>query len=380
MLSSATQSHGGSRAVRATLLALLVAWGGFPPATPARADQRPAQSIKPAGLTVNFAQVIDWISESVFAVGRWDGTISVFRVPKEGEFGPAIVQAMSTPAGRGIEMLAHVDGSTFITSDGPDRLALWHRKASDAPFEFLTTLGYDTAVGTANSGLALEVNGTGYFVSGHEHGHVLVWRRGAGPEYQLVKTLDVRSPNAPSNPWKIHNVRGLAVWRGERVITGSEDGDLVAINLPDGRELFRHRYNAGAQRGINSVSVVGERLLVANCAVGPSDKNTWLYDLSTDHPKLLDAENLVLDTSRAQVFNFDVDLVAMPARPGSPPLLTFFGSTEEGLLWQGRVEDDQLIVSGVTRIAPEGASVMAIDAKGRFVAAATHAVRLFKTD
>ena len=40
-----------------------------------------SSSVKPAGVTFNLAQVLDWIGEGVFAVGRWDGTISVFRVP-----------------------------------------------------------------------------------------------------------------------------------------------------------------------------------------------------------------------------------------------------------------------------------------------------------
>jgi hypothetical protein len=228
--------------------------------------------------------------------------------------------------------------------------------------------------------LVIRTNGAEYFVSGHESGRLLIWHRESDDSYQLVKNVDVRSPDTPSNPWQLRNIRGLAAWRGDRLISGSEDGDLVAIAVPDGREIFRYRYNAAAQRGINALSIAGEKLAVANCAVGQADKNIWLFDLTKDRPGLVDAENLALDTGRAQIFNFDVDLVLVPGKAGAPQTLTFFSSTEEGLLWQGLIENDQITVTGVTRVAPEGGAVMAVAPDGAFVAAAAYAIRLFKTD
>src|SRR6478752_9661347 len=114
----------GSRLRSALSAAVVLAFVLAAPG-PGFADQRSAQSVKPAGVTFNLAQVLDWIGEGVFAVGRWDGTISVFRVPGPNEFGPMILQAMSTPSGRGIEMLAVADDLRFFTSDGPNRLTLW---------------------------------------------------------------------------------------------------------------------------------------------------------------------------------------------------------------------------------------------------------------
>ncbi|GAA0239923.1 hypothetical protein LNAOJCKE_3191 [Methylorubrum aminovorans] len=365
-------------AIPAVARRLLVAIAIVLASTNAWADERPVQSVKPAGATVNFAQTLDWIGDDVFAVGRWDGTISVFRVPEAKEYGPVILQAMSTPAGRGIEMLAAVGNSAFVTSDGAQSLALWRRPAAGTPFKLAASLGYDPSIGTANSGLAFESNGVGYLISGHESGHVLVWRRMADDDYQLAATVDVRSPEAPSNPWGLRNVRGLVRWQSDRLIAGSEDGDLVAITIPEGREIFRHRYNAKAQRGINGLSAVGDKLLVANCAVGASDRNIWLFDLSQGRPVLSDSENLVLDSGRAQVFNFDVDLVAVPNSGGTKDLI-FFSSTEEGLLWQGRVQGDQVVMDGVTRISPEGAAIMAVGPKGNVLATAAYAIRLFKT-
>ena len=107
----------GSRLRSALSAAVVLAFVLAAPG-PGFADQRSAQSVKPAGVTFNLAQVLDWIGEGVFAVGRWDGTISVFRVPGQNEFGPMVLQAMSTPSGRGIDMLAVADDLSFFTSDG----------------------------------------------------------------------------------------------------------------------------------------------------------------------------------------------------------------------------------------------------------------------
>ena len=43
------------------------------------ARELPAQSIQPAGTTYERAQVLDWINDNTFAIGRWDGSITVFR-------------------------------------------------------------------------------------------------------------------------------------------------------------------------------------------------------------------------------------------------------------------------------------------------------------
>lgn len=112
---------------------------------------------------------------------------------------------------------------------------------------------------------------------------------------------------------------------------------------------------------------------MANCAVGPDDKNLWLYDLSSGRPVLQDAENLALDLFRSQVFDFDADLVQGSDGP------IFFSSTEEGMVWMGRAAGGQLLVSGITKSAPEGGSVMDISPDGKLIVAVTYTVRLFQT-
>src|SRR5687768_16066524 len=81
-----------------------VRWLGEPWASSSARDL-PVQSVKPAGTTYARAQVLHWVDDTTFAIGRWDGTLAVFRTPNAGEFGPVVTQAMAAPSGRGIEMI-----------------------------------------------------------------------------------------------------------------------------------------------------------------------------------------------------------------------------------------------------------------------------------
>ncbi len=346
------------------------------PWSTAGAVEKPAQTLHQTGSTALFAQVMDWFGSKHFAVGRWDGTVSLFRTQETGEFGPVLTQAFGVPSGHGVEMLTAFNASTLVTSDGADAVTVWRRPATVAGdagqgFMLAERISFDKNLGSANSGTTADINGIRYLATGHENGWVVLWQVDGDGHFRVTKTIDVRSPNHPANPWGISNVRGLAIWQQSVLVTGSEDGDLVGISLPDGAEIFRKRYNASAQRGINSISITGQWLLVANCSVGPTDKNVWLFDLSTGKPVLSDAENLALDTFRSQTFNFDADL--FPGRDGT----SFVSSTEEGLIWKGDIEDGQLVITGIGKSSPEGGSVIDVSPDGDFLAAATYAIRVF---
>jgi WD40 repeat protein len=269
-------------------------------------------------------------------------------------------------------MLADIDELTVVASDGPDRLTVWRRPTGAEPFALIQTAGYEVKFGTANSAALVTIKGQPYFVTGHENGHVLLWTLARNGTLQFATSFDLRSANPIPSPYPLHNIRSLVVWRGDRVISGYEDGDIVGLSLPDGRELFRTRFNQTAQRGINNLSLLGDWLLLSNCSVGQADKNIWLYDLSTGTPLLRDSENLVLDTQRPQVFNFDAVLV--PSKDG--PI--FFSSTEEGLLWEGKIDGNQLVTTAVTKVASEGGAILRFDSKAALVAAAAYQIWLFK--
>ena len=185
-------------------------------------------------------------------------------------------------------MLSAVDDTTLITSDGADRLTLWRKLSANAPLSFVQDLPYDPKFGTANSATVSTINGEIRFISGHENGFVLIWRRSAGGSFELVDALDVHSTSPFPVQFHCVNVRGLVAWKDDYVIAGSEDGDLVGIKLSEKREIFRNRYNNSAQRGINSISLLRNWLLVSNCSVGQADKNIWLFDLSSGEPVVHD--------------------------------------------------------------------------------------------
>lgn len=353
------------------LLGLAIA--GATAVPPAEASGPSVQVLAPAGATYNRAQVLDWIDEAHFAVGRWDGTVSIFRVPVPGEYGPVVEQAWAAASGRGVEMLTVIDARVVAVSDGPGRIAVWKRGAGRR-YALAANLAYAEEFGVANSGATLTSGRSEWFVSGHESGHVLIWKRLGATRFTLVRAVDLRSAHPIPALHPLRNIRDLVRWREHYLIAGSEDGDLVAIDIPGGAEVFRQRYNATAQRGINDLAVAGDWLLVANCAVGANDRNLWLFDLARGTPQLSDSANLVSDTQRAQVFNFEAELVRHGDR------LEFFSSTEEGLLWRGVVDAGRLVPSGYTRVAPEGGAVLDESPDATALAAAAGQILLFKTD
>lgn len=335
------------------------------------AESLPLPTMAPLATTYSRAQVLDWLSDRRFAVGRWDGTVTLFRTPLAGEYGPVAEQAWTLPAGRGLQMLTALDGRTLALSDGEDRIALW-RANRRGEFRPQRSLHYPATAGTANSGVVVDRGDGRWFLSGHAQGRVLVWRQ-RGSRWRLQQERDLRSPAPIAATPALSNVRDLVVWRGRHVIAGSEDGDLVGIDPANGHELFRRRYNPTAQRGINDLAVAGDWLLVANCAVGADDHNLWLFDLASGEPVLSDAINLRLDAQRTQVFNFDIELVA------NAGTVHFFASTEEGLLWRGQIRDGRLVAAGQARIADQGGASIDASPDAARLAAAAYQVFLFPT-
>lgn len=328
---------------------------------------------RPVGQTSALAQTVSWSTNDVIAVGRWDATITVFRRSKNGGGDLVLEAVMAAPSHRGIEMVARLDDDILLSSDGDGGLALW-RRAPDRSFQLAGQPKYDPAYGTANSATILFIKGETFVATGFSDGHVALWRW-SGAALTFLKAFDVRSPGAAANPWGLHNIRGVQVWRGSILVTGSEDGDIVGLDMPAGREVFRTRYNSTAQRGINSISVSGDMLLLANCAVGSADHNAWLFDLSSGHPVLLDAKRFVEDAGRSQVFDFDAILVK-----GALGGVDFFAATEEGLLWEGRVDRSRLIVDGYAKTAAEGAAAIASSLDGDMVVSASGSIELFKPE
>jgi hypothetical protein len=300
------------------------------------------------------AQVAEWLTDTTFAVARWDGTVTIFRRPAgPDEFGPMLVQALMVPEMRPVEMVGRLSADSFVTSNGPASLVVWTRRKSQ--YQVSQVLHYAAAAKTANSAtVALRADGAPVFVTGHEGGFVLIWTVQKG-KLRLLRSIDVRSPDPIQSGFPLKNVRGLAAWKAGYVVTGSEDGDLTLVRISDGAVITRLRYNPSAQRGINAISVNGDYLVVANCSVGENDRNLWLYRLTDRAIMPLDSTNLVAKTGLPQVFNFDVDFYGDATAPA------FLASTEEGLLWTGSVSADKFVVNQNTSVACTGGAAIDLD-------------------
>lgn len=318
-----------------------------------------ALPITSEGVTYNMAQSIGWVDPDHFAVGRWDGSLTVFRFSESREKGPLISVAASSPCSEGVQMITWIAPRLFATSNDERSIAVWSPNADWSRLELAARLEYDPSFGAANSGEAFLLDDRVVLVVGHAEGFVTIWEGSeAGSDLRLTATSDLRSPT-PANPWGIHNIRGVALVRlGEgvaHVVTGSEDGDLCLLRIPDAKVVAREIYNPAAKRGINAIAAYEGRLLVANCAVGPDDANLWLFTVDAERETISrrDSATLRLDPQAEQIFNFAVIWAAYQEG------LCFFSSTQEGALWMGTVdESEKLTIVGCQKVvAPLGAAI-----------------------
>lgn len=282
------------------------------------------------GTTYTMAQEVQWLDDVHFAVGRWDGSLSVFSFVDDPQQGPIISAAASDPASEGVQMLCWIGPQQFISSSGEAAIAVW--VGYNAQWQSITSrlFAYPPALGAANT--ATLTSGGSLLVVGHANGYMTTW--GVGGNLTLQRVVDVRNPR-PVNPWGLHNVRGVADLGNGLVVGGSEDGYLSVVYAPSGQIVSQTVYNPAAQRGINAIALdASGNLLVANCAVGPTDRNLWYFTISPQSPKpvLRASVNLRVNPNAPQVFNFST-VWGSSSRFGP----CWFSSTEEGALWMGTV-------------------------------------------
>jgi len=336
---------------------------------PAGATFPTSLPIQEDGATYSMAQEAAWLDAEHFAVGRWDGSLSIFRFNPGRSAGPLITTTASSPSSEGVQMITWLTPRSFASSNDAGSIVVWRSAPGRtwAALQQAAMLGYDASFGAANSGDAFVLGSSLYLVAGHANGYLTIWAGAAdGTDLQFVRSVDVRSAR-PVNPWNLHNVRGVALIQNAGatalLITGSEDGDLCVVRVPDGTVVSRTVYNPAAQRGINSIAAWGRNLLVANCAVGPDDKNLWYYrmDPSAGTIELRDRINLRVNPNAPQVFNF---CTVWGFYQGGA---CFFSSTEEGALWMGTVDKSQLSIIGYQEVTGPLGSALAFSARGRLV-------------
>lgn len=318
--------------------------------------------IEKLGTTYVMAQTSCWLDENNYVVGRWDGSLSIFDKTTGTNQGATITIADSVPADEGVQMVAYVSSKRFISSNDNQSMVIWSTTSSNwQDLSVTETLSYDAKYGIANCATLVTIDTTLFIVSGHESGYLLIWQADAsGANFKCIQTVDLTSDN-PTNPWNLQNIRAIQVYAGTQgtyVVTGSENGLICVVEVPSGSITSQVVYNPEAQRGINSISLYNQALIVANCSVGTSDKNFWFYLLNTTTMafEYKDSTNLIIDTSRDQVFDFCVTW----GYYGSD--VYWYAATEEAALWMGTISTNATIeVTGyeIVAVADLGATLAA---------------------
>ncbi|HUZ25285.1 MAG TPA: hypothetical protein VMV07_16135 [Streptosporangiaceae bacterium] len=306
--------------------------------TGAGPEQASTVPLTQGGTTYDMAQEVTWLDSEHFAVGRWDGSLSIFAFESAQYTGPLITTAVNTPAEEGVQMITRLPACAVVTSNDDASLGLWVAPAGQwADLRLARTVSYGSSLGVATSGTWLSAGSPSTLVVGHDSGFVSLWSYNpANRALIFSKSVNLQNPN-PVNPFDSHVIYGMATLTpgpSGVVVAGSDDGYVSLIAVPSGNILSQTVFNPSAQRGINSVSVQGNRLLVSNCSVGPDDYNLWYYSIQTAPwgVTLLDKTNLIIDTQRAQVFDFDAIWGSYASGP------CWFASTEEGVLWMGTAD------------------------------------------
>lgn len=325
-----------------------------------------------AGHTYNQAQTLRWIDAERFAVGRWDGSLTLFRRPAwPRESGPVLLQALTSRSAREILNVDVLPSGELVASNDSESLSVWEPEGNG--FRFSRNLPFDAAAGTFDSGSLVDVHRRTVYVSGHENGRLIRWRLDPRDGMTPDALLDVRSPDPIRSPYPIKNVRAVVPWRDGIVITAAEDGDLCLVDVASMRVVHRQRYNPDAQRGLNGLALLDNLLLATNCTVGTGEHNLWLYRISRSGLTLLDSRYVATSPDVADVFSVSAALVPIGDETH------FYVTTGEGILWRGRVENDRLLLlDSVTTGHPGVAPVFDLTRGATFLAAADHDLRVFQ--
>lgn len=322
------------------------------------------------GVTYDIAQEVAWLDAEHFAVGRWDGSMSIFSFETAQYVGPLINTVVNTPGEEGVQMITLLPGRAIAASNDNASISLWLSPAGQ--WTDLTPLGtpaYDSSLGVATNGAWLPVGTPSTLVVGHDSGYVSLWSyHQRSHALRFLKSVNLQNPN-PVNPFNSHVIYGMTTLTqsgpSASIVAGSDDGYISIVAVPSGRILSQTVFNPAAQRGINSVSVTGNKLLVTNCSVGADDYNTWYFtiDMDTYALTLVDKANLIIDTSLIQAFNFDAIWGSYSAGH------CWFASTEEGVLWMGTA-DTSLHVLGYQNLSDRafGAALAFTGGPGRLAA------------
>jgi hypothetical protein len=97
---------------------------------PADAVAATTLPIEDNGATFSMAQDTRWLDTDYFAVGRWDGSLDVFRFNPQESLGPLIRTAVSSPSSNGVQMITRLSSRAFVSSNDASSMIIWRSPAS----------------------------------------------------------------------------------------------------------------------------------------------------------------------------------------------------------------------------------------------------------
>jgi len=103
-------------------------------------------TIEPTTELYCLAQAATWLDEETIAVGKWDGTITIFKYTTK----LSIEQALVPPHKAPVTALVGIGDHCFISSDGPSSLAAWIRE-KDQHYVLSQTYPFNENYGTVDS-------------------------------------------------------------------------------------------------------------------------------------------------------------------------------------------------------------------------------------
>ena len=122
-------------------------------AEPASAPATTSLPLKGLGTTYSMAQAVRWLDERSFAIGRWDGTLTIFRRRQEQASAPVITAALVVPSVAGVEMIAQIKEMLFASSNDAKSIVVWCADtAIETGIRLKGTLTYHETIGVANDG------------------------------------------------------------------------------------------------------------------------------------------------------------------------------------------------------------------------------------
>jgi hypothetical protein len=87
----------------------------------------PKLSLTPSGTTFTMAQEAAWLDGEHYAVGRWDGSMSIFNFTAGSPQGPVIAKAFNSPAHEGVQMITSLQRpGVFASSNDDGSMIAWH--------------------------------------------------------------------------------------------------------------------------------------------------------------------------------------------------------------------------------------------------------------